>query len=280
VGSGIEVSCVEVWREISNYVDGIVDPEMRRRMEEHFRLCNHCTAILDGIRNVVRLIAGGEAFDLPSGFSRRLRQKLTEQAAEPSAIPFGVTDDEIPLGSHVVYFWETTDEFERGVRFLQLGLQRNDFCVLFGHDEANTRILQLLRSVGYEPARLLESGRLTILARHLPAAGTLAEIEMSFQAAQRQGARAIRYLGNLGRGQKELPGSGENDVLELEARVTSLARRFPCVVLCMYEASALSRRLKQKGGMETHPWVCDTNLHHNAAYVPETEFLASLHGAQ
>jgi hypothetical protein len=103
---------------------------------------------------------------------------------------------------------------------------------------------------------------------------------MSFQAAQRQGARAIRYLGNLGRGQKELPGTGENDVLELEARVTSLARRFPCVVLCMYEVTALSAALKQKGGMETHPWVCDTCLHHNPHYVPEREFLASLHGAQ
>jgi MEDS: MEthanogen/methylotroph, DcmR Sensory domain/Putative zinc-finger len=276
--ASVDVRCVEVRREISNYVDGIVDPEMQQRMEEHFRQCDHCTAILDGTRNVVRLIAGGVVFDVPAGFSRRLRQKLAQHAAEPNTIPFGVTDDEIPLGSHVVYFWETADEFERCVRFLQLGLEDNDLCVMIGHEEANARVVQLLERAGYEAPRLVESGRLTLLTRHLLVADTLAEIEMSFQTAQRQGARAIRLLGNLGRGRKELPGSCENDQLELEARVTSLARRFPCVVLCMYEAAVLSRRLKQKGGMEAHPWICDAGLHQNAAYVPEREFLASLHG--
>jgi hypothetical protein len=48
----------------------------------------------------------------------------------------------------------------------------------------------------------------------------------------------------------------------------------------MYEAAALSARLKQKGGIETHPWMCDACLHHNSHYVPEGEFLASLHGVQ
>jgi hypothetical protein len=278
--ASVDISCVEVWGEISNYIDEVVDTEMQQRMEEHFRRCDRCTAILDGTRNAVRLVAGGGAFDMPAGFSQRLRQKLAQQAAGPNTIPFGVTDDEIPLGSHVVYFWETADEFERGVRFLQLGLENNDFCVLFGHDEANARVLQLLKRAGYEAPRLVESGRLTLLTRDLPAAETLAEIEMSFQSARRLGARAIRYLGNLGRGRKELPASGENDVLELEARVTNLARRFPCVVLCMYEAAVLSRRLKQKGGMEAHPWICDEGLHQNSAYVPEREFLASLHGSQ
>lgn len=277
--ASVNVSCVEVRREISDYVDGTVDPELRGRMEEHFRRCDRCTAILDGTRNVVRLIAGGMAFDVPPEFSQRLRQKLAQHGAAPNTIRLGVTDDEIPLGSHVVYFWETADEFERGVRFLQLGLEGNDVCVLFGHEEANARVLQLLKRAGYQAPRLVESGRLTLLTRDLSAADTLAEIEFSFQTAQRRGARAIRYLGNLGRGHKELPGNGENDVLELEARVTSLARRFPCVVLCMYEAAVLSRRLKQKGGMETHPWICDVGLHQNAAYVPEREFLASLHGS-
>ena len=31
------VSCEEVWREISNYLEGDVDPSLRASMEEHFR---------------------------------------------------------------------------------------------------------------------------------------------------------------------------------------------------------------------------------------------------
>jgi anti-sigma factor RsiW len=76
----VEISCVEVWRELSNYVDGAVDPDLRRRMEEHFKTCEHCTAVLDGTRNVVRLVGESRVFDLPAGFSDRLKKRLQEEA--------------------------------------------------------------------------------------------------------------------------------------------------------------------------------------------------------
>jgi putative zinc finger protein len=74
--SVIEISCLEVWREISNYIDDDVDPELRARMEAHFRVCAHCTAVLDGTKNVVKLVADGVEYELPSGFSERLYNKI------------------------------------------------------------------------------------------------------------------------------------------------------------------------------------------------------------
>jgi anti-sigma factor RsiW len=72
----IEISCLEVWREISNYIDGDVDAELRARMEAHFRVCAHCTAVLDGTRNIVKLVGDGVEYALPDGFSQRLYHKL------------------------------------------------------------------------------------------------------------------------------------------------------------------------------------------------------------
>ena len=72
----IEISCVEVWREISNYLNEEISPEMRERMEAHFKVCAHCTAVLDGTRNVVELIGDGRVFPVPDGFSKRLYKKL------------------------------------------------------------------------------------------------------------------------------------------------------------------------------------------------------------
>jgi hypothetical protein len=72
----IEISCVEVWREISNYLDGDVSPEFRERMEAHFKGCAHCTAVLDGTRNVVGLVGDGRLFQIPDGFRKRLYNKL------------------------------------------------------------------------------------------------------------------------------------------------------------------------------------------------------------
>jgi hypothetical protein len=75
----VEISCVEVWREVSNYIDDTVDSELRRRLEEHFRGCEHCAAVLDGTRNVIRLVGDGHVFELPAGFSERLKAVLARQ---------------------------------------------------------------------------------------------------------------------------------------------------------------------------------------------------------
>ena len=75
----IELSCVEVWREISNYIDETTDPELRDRMEAHFRVCTHCSAVLDGARNVVRLIADDAEFEVPSDLGERIYGKLDHQ---------------------------------------------------------------------------------------------------------------------------------------------------------------------------------------------------------
>jgi anti-sigma factor RsiW len=75
----IEISCLEVWREVSNYIDGDVDAELRARMEAHFKVCAHCTAVLDGTKNVVKLVADGVEYAVPDGFSQRLYNKLIDK---------------------------------------------------------------------------------------------------------------------------------------------------------------------------------------------------------
>jgi anti-sigma factor (TIGR02949 family) len=75
----LEISCVEVWREISDYLDGNIDAELRTRIEAHFKACKHCSAVYDGTRNVVRLIGDGRAFEVPASFSERLYNKLPKR---------------------------------------------------------------------------------------------------------------------------------------------------------------------------------------------------------
>ena len=81
--STIEISCVEVWREISNYLDGEISVELRERMRAHFEVCEHCTAVLDGTRNIVQLVGDGRIFRMPDGFSERLVQ---EDSRAPLAV--------------------------------------------------------------------------------------------------------------------------------------------------------------------------------------------------
>ena len=75
----LEISCVEVWREISNYIDEDVSPDLRARMESHFKACEHCTAIVDGAKNVVQIVADDRAFDLPANLGKRLFAKFDKE---------------------------------------------------------------------------------------------------------------------------------------------------------------------------------------------------------
>src|ERR1700752_4648296 len=184
-------------------------------------------------------------------------------------IAMGITHDEVPLGSHLIHFWHNDDEFERGVRFLKLGVEdESQYCVLFGHDEANDRVLQILRKAGLDLDRVIQEGLLVILRREASAAATLASIDAAFSRAVGKGAIAIRYLGNLGVGQAPLPGRGADEVVELENGATALADRYPCVIVCMYDINTVSGRLVLEGGFGTHPLaVCREALRPNPYYT-------------
>ena len=79
----MEISCEHVWREVSNYLDGEVDPSLRSAVEAHVRGCKRCTAVLDGTRNVLQLVGDERVLELPVGFDKRLRQRL--EAERPAA---------------------------------------------------------------------------------------------------------------------------------------------------------------------------------------------------
>jgi CheY-like chemotaxis protein len=78
----VEISCERVWREISNYLEGETSTELHARMEGHFKGCKHCTAVLEGTRNVIRLAGRAAGFDPPAGFSKRLFQKLNRKLGQ------------------------------------------------------------------------------------------------------------------------------------------------------------------------------------------------------
>jgi anti-sigma factor (TIGR02949 family) len=77
----VEIDCREVWREITNYMEGDLTAEMRERVDRHLRECPHCKAVYDGSRNVVRLLGGNHVLELPAGFSQRLVDRLSAERA-------------------------------------------------------------------------------------------------------------------------------------------------------------------------------------------------------
>lgn len=75
----MKLNCEHVWSYISEYIDGVVDTQLRLEIEKHLEHCEICSAILDSTRNILVLTADERTFELPVGFSERLHARLAKE---------------------------------------------------------------------------------------------------------------------------------------------------------------------------------------------------------
>ncbi len=210
-----------------------------------------------------------------SGLRVQELRNVRSMAQTDTDIELGIGDERAELGDHLAYLWESPEEFAEGVGFLCLGLEAGDYCVIFGHNDANEQVLAVLRERGIDIEALLTSGRLTLMQGTEDAGAMLAGIGASFGDSVGKGARVIRLLGNLGWGRTGWP--NEREILAFEARVTDAARLFPCVVICMYDVGRLSGRILVHGAYETHPRTIQRGVvRENPYHVSTDRFLESL----
>jgi predicted anti-sigma-YlaC factor YlaD len=73
-----EITCREAWKEMVNFQEGDLSPEIHQCIDMHLGACANCRGVYDGSHNVVRLLADERVVELPSGFSRRLQVRLTQ----------------------------------------------------------------------------------------------------------------------------------------------------------------------------------------------------------
>lgn len=73
------VTCAQVLKELSNYIDEDVDPQLRAEIEKHLRGCRRCSVLLDSTRKTLRIVGDDRVFEVPAGYSERLHRFLTKK---------------------------------------------------------------------------------------------------------------------------------------------------------------------------------------------------------
>lgn len=187
-------------------------------------------------------------------------------------ISLGLRDEHVKLGDHIAYFWESERQFEEAVGFLLVGVRNRDHIVVFGHDDANRKVVEVLRKRGIDTDHLQTSDRMTVITGGPSGDKILGNIAESFGRAVERGCGCIRLLGNIGWSKPGWP--DDLDILAFEAKVTGVAKQFPCVVMCMYDVATVSGAVMVHGAYETHPLTfCGNVLRENPFYVGVNEYL-------
>jgi formate hydrogenlyase transcriptional activator len=199
-------------------------------------------------------------------------QELAVTRPKQPEVDLGLRGEQVPLHSHLAYFWESDKEFADAVAFLAAGLRGKDHCVIFGHQEANETVCKILSAGGFDVHALLTSGRLTVLSGQRAADKILELIAADFERAIARGAPLVRLLGNIGWGKADWP--DDEDLLVFESKITAAAANFPSVILCMYDAARAPASIIRHGALETHPLAFGhRGLRESAHYIPTDQFL-------
>ena len=70
------MKCEELLAQLSEYVDGTVEPAICEEFKKHLEGCNPCQVVVDNIRKTITLYKAGKPMELPSGLHERLHKAL------------------------------------------------------------------------------------------------------------------------------------------------------------------------------------------------------------
>jgi anti-sigma factor RsiW len=73
------VNCKDVLQQITGYLDGNMDDELKRMLKVHLKCCHHCQVVFDTTKKTIELYCDGKLFPLPDTVRQRLHGALREK---------------------------------------------------------------------------------------------------------------------------------------------------------------------------------------------------------
>lgn len=182
-------------------------------------------------------------------------------------IDLGIAGLQVPVHSHIAYFWETEEDLAEALGFLEVGLRGSDHGVVTGSRQDIERILDALDRRGLDVAGLQARRRLTVLERAPTAQKMLDEISTILETALASGASLVRLSGIVG--WRRQAGPADAELFSYEARLTEIAEKLSCVVLCLHEVISATGPILWHGVLGTHPQTLVAGrLSGNHLFVP------------
>ena len=66
------VNCEHVLEQLSDFIEGEIEPGLRAEIEAHLKMCRRCSVVHDSLRKLLVIVADERTFEIPVGYSERL----------------------------------------------------------------------------------------------------------------------------------------------------------------------------------------------------------------
>jgi anti-sigma factor RsiW len=78
------LNCKSVILDLSNFIDGELDPAVRQELERHLEDCEDCKMVVDQTKLTVEVFCDSESVELPPDVKFRLHEALRRKLHEKS----------------------------------------------------------------------------------------------------------------------------------------------------------------------------------------------------
>ena len=79
------MKCKDLIREISDYLDGALEPGVLAELERHLEHCDDCRLVVDTTRKTIQVFCNSEPAPLDTDTRERLHKALELRLRRPSA---------------------------------------------------------------------------------------------------------------------------------------------------------------------------------------------------
>ena len=73
------MNCKEFLKELTDYLDGVIDQRLRADLEEHLIWCHDCHVVADTTKMTIEIYRNNEVYHLPDDLRSRLRDSVLQK---------------------------------------------------------------------------------------------------------------------------------------------------------------------------------------------------------
>jgi len=76
------VTCSEFLKELTDYLDGVIDDRTKRELDDHLLWCHNCYVVCNTTKRTIEIYRGSELYELPDDLRTRLRSAIMTKCKE------------------------------------------------------------------------------------------------------------------------------------------------------------------------------------------------------
>lgn len=76
------MKCAEFLKELTDYLDGVIDTRTKAELEEHLQWCHNCFVVCNTTQRTIEIYRDQQPYELPEDLRSRLRAAIISKCEQ------------------------------------------------------------------------------------------------------------------------------------------------------------------------------------------------------